>query len=97
MSVDNIKRFIEAMKYFKVIWNIDQTFVKKIPKENRVAARKGGNFVGGKNKAGEKDDFTLMMAFEILSSTLWPPFNVFNGMKIKYATNNNQLLIYNLQ
>ena len=80
-SADLNKLFLEGK--VDVVINADQTFVNFLPEAQYVLAPKGAKRIGGKIKGDEKSGFTLMVAAELNSSQLLPPFVVFNGTRIE--------------
>ena len=84
------------MKYFEVIFNVNQTFVNFPPRRSRLHQGKGQITLVEKIKADAKVGFNWMITCEVLFSIIYPQFNVLNGTKLKYATNKKQTLVYKI-
>ena len=83
-AVDNAKRICERFRAAGVeeILNADQTFVKYHNEEETVVAPTNIKRVGGLVKADVKKGFTAMVAVNMKTSEMEPPFVVFNGTKM---------------
>jgi hypothetical protein len=77
-----------------VVLNADQTFVNFYMEETEVVAPTGIKRVGGRVKAEVKKGFTAMVAVNLKTSEMDPPFVVYNGTKLSSARNPERTLWY---
>ena len=83
-AVDNSKKICERFRAaeVEVVLNADQTFVKFFMEEETVVAPTNIKRVGGMVKADVKKGFTAMVAVNLKTSEMEPPFVVFTGTKL---------------